>query len=439
MTIFLELKEKLKEIYAWYGSYILPAVKFFLALAVFQSIHHTLNYVPALGNIFIILILSLICAIIPLNGMVFFAMAMILLQCAGVHIVVAAFGAILLLALWVLYLRFASGEALALILTPLAFALKIPAAVPIAFGLVSGPVSAFSVACGLVVYYFMRLVHERIAVLAASGDVDMMELVKSLAEGVFQNEALLVALICCTVTLLVVNLIRTLEADYAWQISVIAGGVAYIVIQLAGALFLEVPVSIPVLLIGTVGACLICYVLQLFVFGGDYSRSRMFRFQDDEYYYYVKAIPKMAVSNPDHTIKNISGEETQDRDVPEKKENPEEENSSEQEREVLKSYAVSKRKEGQHNVQIPSVPSDGDAQEREKTPVGNPETIEETGKDDASEIPGASDVLEVPDASGDTEEAAMDQEQKQKEEQRKDEYFHSVNFEEKLTDTLKNL
>ena len=120
MTIFLELKEKLKEIYAEYGTYILPAAKFLLALAVFQSINHTLNYVPALGNIFIVLILSLICAIIPLNGMVFFAMALILLQCTGVHLLAAAFGAVLFLALWVLYLRFASGEALALVLTPLA-------------------------------------------------------------------------------------------------------------------------------------------------------------------------------------------------------------------------------------------------------------------------------------------------------------------------------
>ena len=93
-------------------------------------------------------------------------MALILLQCTGVHLLAAAFGAVLFLALWVLYLRFASGEALALVLTPLAFALHIPAAVPIAFGLVGGPVSALSVACGLVVYYFIRLIGERIVVLA---------------------------------------------------------------------------------------------------------------------------------------------------------------------------------------------------------------------------------------------------------------------------------
>ena len=54
MTMFLELKEKLKAIYAEYGTHILPAAKFLLALAVFLSINHTLDYVPALGNIFVV-------------------------------------------------------------------------------------------------------------------------------------------------------------------------------------------------------------------------------------------------------------------------------------------------------------------------------------------------------------------------------------------------
>ncbi|MBS6706284.1 MAG: hypothetical protein KH281_07660 [Lachnospiraceae bacterium] len=405
MTMFLELKEKLKAIYAEYGTYILPAAKFLLALAVFLNINHTLDYVPALGSIFVVLILSLICAIIPLNGTVFFAMVLILLQCTGVHILAAAFGAVLFLTLWVLYLRFASGEALALVLTPLAFALNIPAAVPIAFGLVSGPVSALSMACGLIVYYFMNLIQKRIAVLAAGEDLNMLDLVTALAEGIFQNEELLVAVICCTVTLLVVYLIRSLEADYAWEVSVVAGGIAYLVIQLAGALFLEVPVSVPVLVIGTVGACLICYVLQLFVFGGDYSRSKMFRFQDDEYYYYVKAVPKMAVANPDRTIKNISEEELKE-EVPE-------------ETEVLKNYEISRKEPEEQTVEIPRdiIQARGESPEQDMEPAFD-RIVEEVSAEDAAE------KIET--------EPEMDLEMNE-------DYFESVDFEEKLTDTLKNL
>lgn len=414
MTIFLELKEKLKAIYAEYGTYILPAAKFLLALAVFLSINRTLDYVPALGNIFIVLILSLICAIIPLNGMVFFAMVLILLQCTGVHILAAAFGAVLFLTLWVLYLRLASGEALALVLTPLAFALNIPAAVPIAFGLVGGPVSALSVACGLVVYCFMNLIQERIAVLAAGEDLNMLDLVTALAEGIFQNEELLVAIICCTVTLLVVNLIRSLEADYAWEVSVIAGGIAYLVIQLAGALFLEVPVSIPVLVIGTIGACLICYVLQLFVFGGDYSRSKMFRFQDDEYYYYVKAIPKMAVANRERMIKNISEEEANE-DVPE-------------EEEVLKNYEISRKEPDQKTGEIPqdTVQMYGESPEQDGEYTFD---VNVSGKEEES---FSSENGEV---SGNVPEDG----EEMKEEELSNDYFESVDFEAKLTDTLKNL
>lgn len=414
MTIFLELKEKLKAIYAEYGTYILPAAKFLLALAVFLSINRTLDYVPALGNIFIVLILSLICAIIPLNGMVFFAMVLILMQCTGVHILAAAFGAVLFLTLWVLYLRLASGEALALVLTPLAFALNIPAAVPIAFGLVGGPVSALSVACGLVVYYFMNLIQERIAVLAAGEDLNMLDLVTALAEGIFQNEELLVAIICCTVTLLVVNLIRSLEADYAWEVSVIAGGIAYLVIQLAGALFLEVPVSIPVLVIGTISACLICYVLQLFVFGGDYSRSKMFRFQDDEYYYYVKAIPKMAVANRERMIKNISEEEANE-DVPE-------------EEEVLKNYEISRKEPDQKTGEIPqdTVQMYGESPEQDGEYTFD---VNVSGKEEESFLSENGEV------SGNVPEDG----EEMKEEELSNDYFESVDFEAKLTDTLKNL
>lgn len=405
MTMFLELKEKLKEFYAGYGNYILPAAKFLLALAVFLSINHTLDAVPVLGNIFVVLILALICALLPLNGMVFLAVAAILVQCSGVHLIAAAFGAVLFLALWILYFRFASGEALALILTPLAFALHIPAAVPIAFGLAGGPVSALSVACGLVGYYFMRTVRDRIAVLAAADEVQMKELVIALAEGVFQNEALLVAIICCTVVLMVVYLIRCLEVDYAWQVSVIAGAIAYIIIQSAGALFLEVSVSVPALVAGTIGSCVICFVLELFLFGGDYSRSQMFRFQDDEYYYYVKAVPKMAVSNPERTIRTISSD-------PEAESGPKGDPEVE---EILKKYEMPRK-----DV------SDGGIPKERETEEGLTENTEAGAWPEPLEFP------ENPEnTSGMTEENDA--------EKVKDDFFDSVDFEAKLTDTLKNL
>ena len=38
----------------------------------------------------------------------------------------------------------------------------------------------------------------------------------------------------------------------------------------------------------------------------DYSRIENVQFEDDEYYYYVKAIPKMTVAAPTKTVKRIN-------------------------------------------------------------------------------------------------------------------------------------
>ena len=79
--------------------------------------------------------------------------------------------------------------------------------------------------------------------------------------------------IAFVVVVLAVNLIRTRMMDYAWRIAIIAGGVLYIVIMLAGSMSIGVEVSMVSLIIYTVVAVLIGIILEFFVFGGDYTRT----------------------------------------------------------------------------------------------------------------------------------------------------------------------
>lgn len=85
-----------------------------------------------------------------------------------------------------------------------------------------------------------------------------------------------------------------------------AGGVTYIFLMLIGGLFLNVQTSILELLIFSVIAILIGMLLELFVFGGDYTRTERLEYEDDEYYYYVKAVPKATVATSERNIKKIN-------------------------------------------------------------------------------------------------------------------------------------
>ena len=66
-------------------------------------------------------------------------------------------------------------------------------------------------------------------------------------------------------------------------------------------------------LVGNVISLLIAFVIQFLFFNLDYSRTERLQFEDDEYYYYVKAVPKDVVSGTNKQVKRFSGKDEKER------------------------------------------------------------------------------------------------------------------------------
>ena len=307
MTALLELKQKIKNLYGEYEIYILPFLKFVLALVYFIWINANMGYMEQINNIFIVLILALICSILPSGVMIFVGFAMMLAHGYALGPEVAGFLLVLILFMAILFLRFSSGTNLVLVFTPLSFGFSVPALLPIGSGLLSSAASALPAGCGVVIYYFIRFVHAQSAALSDQG-TEIAEKLKLLSDGLVQNWAMWITVIAFVVVVLLVNLLRTRAFDYAWRIAIIVGGVTYILIILAGDFCLDVTVSMIPMIFSTVASVLVGFVLEFFVFGGDYSRTERLEYEDDEYYYYVKAVPKAAVATSERSIKKINGE-----------------------------------------------------------------------------------------------------------------------------------
>ncbi|UWP58386.1 hypothetical protein [Ruminococcus gauvreauii] len=313
MTFFLEFKEKLKSFYTKSSVYLNPVLKFGLALVVFININMMLGFLPQLNSVFVVLILALLCAILPITAIMVFGCFLIVGHCYAVGIEVAAFALVLLLLLMILYLRFSRRDALALVLTPLAFQLQIPCALPIAYGLTGNAGSCVSVSCGAVLYYFMRLVSDK-AVLLQDGEIkELAQRLTTLLDGLVQNQEMWMTVITFIAVTLVVFCIRRASADYAWTIAIFSGGVLYLILMIIGGFFLDMAGSIAVLIAGTAVSVILLLILEFFVFNVDYSRAEYLQYEDDEYYYYVKAIPKMRISRPERSVKTIEA----DNDIPE--------------------------------------------------------------------------------------------------------------------------
>ena len=275
MTALLELKQKIKGIYGQYEVYLLPLLKFVLALVYFIWINTNMGYMTALDNIFVVLILSLICCILPSGMMIFAGFALMVGHCYALGIEVAAFLLVLILFMMILFLRFSSGKNIVLVFTPLVFAFDIPVLLPIGCGLLSNAVSALPAAGGVIIYYFVRTVRVQSQVLLGM-DSDIVGKLTLLSDSLMKNGEMWLTLIAFIAVVLAVNLIRTRMFDYAWRIAIVAGGVIYIVIMLAGSMSLGISISVVSLIIYTVIAVLVGIILEFFVFGGDYTRTTDF-------------------------------------------------------------------------------------------------------------------------------------------------------------------
>lgn len=307
MTALLEFKQRIKGLYAKYEMYLLPLMKFILALVYFIWINANMGYMKALNNVFIVLILALICSILPTGMMIFAGFALMVGHCYALGIDVAGIMLVLILFMMILFLRFTTGKNIILVFTPLAFAFDVPVLLPVGCGLLSNALSALPAAGGVIIYYFIRFIRIQSQVLQGS-DMEILDRLTLLADGLMSNGEMWINVVAFAAVVLVVNLIRTRMFDYAWRIAIVAGGVFYVVIMLVGSISFGISISVVSLVVFTVVAVLIGIVLEFFVFGGDYTRAERLEYEDDDYYYYVKAVPKALVATSERNIKKINAE-----------------------------------------------------------------------------------------------------------------------------------
>lgn len=107
--------------------YILPVMKFVLALVYFLWINANMGYMSRLNNVFLVLILALICSILPSSAMMYIGFVLILVHSYALGIEIAAFMLVLILLMMIFFLRFSGEQNVTFVFTPLSFAFSLPA------------------------------------------------------------------------------------------------------------------------------------------------------------------------------------------------------------------------------------------------------------------------------------------------------------------------
>lgn len=308
MTSLLVLKEYVKKFISKNETYLLPVMKLLLAFVSLLMINTQLGYMKKIDNIAIVMIVSLMCSFLPAGFILLFAAGFILLHFYALALEVAIVALALFLVMFLMYFRFSPKDTLVVLLTPICFALRVPYVMPIAMGLLGTPASAVSVGCGVIIHYLISYVGDSATTLGGMADEEATAKLRMVIDGILGNKEMLVVAAAFTITLIVVYIIRRLSMDHAWTIAMIAGAMVNMVILLLGDLVYDTNVSIIAVILGSVVSVFLAKGIQFFAFNVDYSRAEKVQFEDDEYYYYVKAVPKITVTTPTKTVKRINAQ-----------------------------------------------------------------------------------------------------------------------------------
>lgn len=306
MTGLLEIRERMRNFYGRYEVYVTAGMKFLLGLVLFFLINGQLGYREQLNQPAVALLLALLCAFMPINIMVAAACGLILMHLSALSLEVCAIALCLMLLLFFLYGMYAPKHGYTAILTPVLCFFKIPQVVPVSAGLLCGPSAYLSVVSGAVVFFYVDGVKGNIVNFTSAEEVEGTAKFTAALKILTGNKEMYLVVAAFLLTSLLVYIIRRQSVDFAWRIALIVGSLVQMVILLVGYVLLGTPEKIMWVLIGTAVSIVICLILEFFFYNLDYSRIERVQFEDDEYYYFVKAVPKVYLARKDKRVKRIT-------------------------------------------------------------------------------------------------------------------------------------
>lgn len=295
MDSLYEAREFIEEIVSRYETLIKAVVRFFLAFLALSVVNTKLGYMERLDSTTVVFAVSLLCALLPPGMIVFFCSVFVILHCYALSLEAAIVVLAVFLLMFLLYFRFTPQDTMAVLLTPLSFVFGVPQVMPVIYGLKGSPISALSVGFGAAAYFTVDFVADSEDKIRSmkNADVTTVERFRTVLDGVIKNNTMVTYIAAFVITVVVVSIIRRLYFPHAWTVAIATGILVDIIALLMLSSKLDSDINVGSLIIGSIVAAIIAFIYKLFTFSVDYAKTERVQFEDDGYYYYVKAVPKI--------------------------------------------------------------------------------------------------------------------------------------------------
>ena len=314
----LSIRRNIQILFQKYSRGIRLLLKYIASFLLFMAMN---DLYDKTGRTYLIMavVLAAICAGIPFRHIYLVSIFLTTLYLCQVSwdLVVFYLAAVILSYLMVGRIEEHAGMIIAF--APLFFYMKIPLLLPILVGMFSNMFGVGAMLFGIAFYYFGTYVKDVMILLSSvTGGEDIIA-VRNVIEAFSKDPKCLLIMTAAVITAVLVYLFYHQSFDYAWFIAILAGGISGLVVFLAGSIFFDISSKNWGYIAGLLVSMLIAALVQFFRCIIDYGSVEYIEFEDDEYYYYVKAVPKVTtigedfsptvIGTEDKTVRHFNNEE----------------------------------------------------------------------------------------------------------------------------------
>jgi len=317
MEQLLIVREGIVKFYKKFEIFIIPVLKFMLGYFIFSSISSIgysmeafdiitkpsmrLSYTMLMAVLFTILPISMGYILMTFN---------IIVQFSANYEVAVIIGAVLLLVIF-FYSRLGGKEKWLILFMILGLHFKIPYIIPLIAGLYFGIQSAAAITIGVFLWEFYPLAFNMVNVekpkVASILEIpeSFSQVITYFLDTVKNNDRWVVTSFVFVLVVIIVYAASKMDVDFAKEIAIALGTVINIISFIFLRLAIGYEISIPSLFLYSILSGLAVLILKLFDIVLNYQGTERVEFEDDDNYYYVRVVPKIAMARKDRSVKYI--------------------------------------------------------------------------------------------------------------------------------------
>lgn len=308
MTSFMVVRDRLRKFIQAHEIGVTRTAHGILTFIGLLTIMSTFPYAEGLNHIWILLPLTVAGAFMPISAVGLLLTVFLLINLASLSMPIAGIATVFFAISYMFCGVYQAKKVHLLVGGVIARQLSIPFVIPVQAALLGTAGEVVTVICTSFISFFLHEVYNNVNIFMDSES--NMNIVDFIQEKIIGNQIFYVYILAMVSLFLAVYIIRTRNIQHAWVWSVLGGVSIEFIIMLAGYLFIGNKGGILMSVFANVFTLVVGLATSYLYQDLDYTRIEKVQFEDDDYYYYVTAVPKISLTEEEVSIKHINPTDT---------------------------------------------------------------------------------------------------------------------------------